>query len=134
MLNFHASGTAISHAAIHAIPLSPMRTTAFCTPVRPPVVVTFVAVKRQYDQGNSQKREFTGACLQFQTHGHHGGKYGSREAGMVLDQYMRTYVLRRDQEEKRRNGGEGERLQIALALKPQNSSPVAHLLHHGHTS
>lgn len=35
-------------------------------------------------------------------HGHHGGKHGSRQAGTVLDQYMRTHVLRRDQEEKRR--------------------------------
>jgi hypothetical protein len=55
-----------------------------------------IAVKRHHDQSNSYRcKHFIGAALQFRgwVHYHHGGKYGSMQADMLLEKELRVLHL-----------------------------------------
>jgi hypothetical protein len=59
-------------------------------------------VKRHHDQGNSYKgQHFIGAGLQVQrfSHYHHGGKHGSVQAGMVLEELRVLHLDPKAEEE-----------------------------------
>jgi hypothetical protein len=55
-----------------------------------------IAVKRCHDRGNSETKAFNwGLACRFKggVHDHHGREQGSRQTSMVLEKWLRTYLL-----------------------------------------
>jgi hypothetical protein len=61
--------------------------------MREAVLATFFVVKTIYHQGNLEKKEFIGAYSSEVVSDHHVREHGSRQAGIVLKQYLRAYIL-----------------------------------------
>ena len=59
----------------------------FCVPHVWCFSLGFKAVKRHHDQGNSYEGEHLIGTVLSSVHYHHGGKHGSIQADIVLDEF-----------------------------------------------
>jgi hypothetical protein len=96
-----------------------------------PRLDVFVRVKRHCDHGNTYEgKHLIGAGLQFRglARYHHGGKQGSIQADMVLEEMLR--VLPQDPQAE---GSERRWVWLGL-LNPQSPPAETHFCQQGHSS